>query len=88
MKLLKILVILRGIFAMFLDTARFINQSIVSLSPGAADYTCWEGTSLKLLWESCIKETLFLSSKSSSVVILIFYSYHYIGYLQLRKGIF
>ena len=72
---------------MFLDTARFVNQSIISLSPTSADYTCWEGTSLKFSWEFSIKGTLFLSSKSFSVAILLFCSYHYIGYLQLRKGI-
>ena len=73
---------------MFLGTARFINQSIVSSSPTSADYACREGTSLKFSWEFSIKGTLFLSSESFSVVILIFCSYHYIGYLQLRKGIF
>ena len=53
--------------------ARFKNQSLVPLFQAQADYTCWKDSSLKFWSEFYIKRTLFLSSKTFSVVIMMFY---------------
>ena len=53
--------------------ARFINQSLVSRFQAQADYTCWKDSSLKFWSEFHINATLFLSSKTFSVVIIMFY---------------
>ena len=58
---------------MFWDMARFINQSLVSLFLENADYTCKKDFSLKFSKDFYIKGTLFLSSKTFSLVIIIFY---------------
>ena len=46
LKLPRILVILRGLSAMFWDTGRFMNQLLVSPCEAKADYTCWKYSSL------------------------------------------
>ena len=72
-KLFRILVILWGLSATFWDMASLINQSLVSLFQAQADYTCWNDSSFKFWYEFYIKRTLFLSSKTFSVVIMMFY---------------
>ena len=71
--LFRILVILWGLSATFWDMASLINQSLVSLFQTQADYTCWKESSFKFWYEFYIKGTLFLSSKTFSVVIMMFY---------------
>ena len=66
---------------MFWAMPGFINQSLVSLFLENADYTFGKHFSLKFFSDFYIKGTLFLSSKTFSVVIIIFF-----GYLQLRKS--
>ena len=58
---------------MFWAMAGFINQSLVSLFLENADYTFGKDFSLKFFQDFYIKGTLFLSSKTFSVVIIIFY---------------
>ena len=55
LKLFGILVILWGLSATFWHIARFINQSVVSLSQAPAGYTCWKDSSLKFCSEFYIK---------------------------------
>ena len=73
LKLFRTLVTLWGLSATFWDMGRFINQSLVSLFRAEADDTCWKDSSLKFWEEIYIKGTLFLSSKTFSVVIIMFY---------------
>ena len=60
-----------GLSAAFWDMARFINQSFVSYFQGQADYTCWKDSLWKFCEDFYIKWTLFLSSKTLSLVIFI-----------------
>ena len=62
----RILAILSGLSAKFLDMACFINQSLVSLFEAQADYTSWKDVSLKFWQDFYIQGTLFLSSKLSA----------------------
>ena len=73
LKLFRKLVILRGLSTTFCEMAHLIKQSLVSLFEVQADYTCWKDSSLKFLQEFYIKRTLFLSSKSLSLVIILLY---------------
>ena len=58
---------------MLSNMARFIKQSLVSFYQAQGDYTCWKDSSLRLSSEFYIKRTLFLCSKTFSVVIIMFY---------------
>ena len=58
---------------MFWGMAGFINQLLGFSLPGIISYTCWKDPSLKFSQEFYIKGTLFLSSKTFSVIIIIFY---------------
>ena len=73
MKLLRILVTLKGLSAMFWNIARFINQSTVCLFQAPGDYTYFKDSPPKISSEFYIKGTLFLSHQTFSVVIIIFY---------------
>ena len=53
--------------------ARFIKQLLGSLFQAQADDTCWKDSSLKLSPEFYIKGTLFLCSKTFTVVINMFF---------------
>ena len=55
----------------FWEIYHFINQSLVSPSETQADCTCWKDSSGKFPLEFYIKWTLFPSSKTISVVIII-----------------
>ena len=57
---------------MFWDMAQFINKSLVILCQTQADYTCCKDSSLNFSSEVYTTGTLFLSSKTFSVVIIIF----------------
>ena len=67
----RILVILWGFSARFWDMIRFINQSLVSYFQAQPDYSCWKDSRRKFCSDLYIKWTLFLSSKTFSVVIFI-----------------
>ena len=73
MKLLRILVTLKGLSAMFWNIARFINQSTVCLFQAPGDYTYFKDSPPKISSEFYIKGTLSLSHQTFSVVLIIFY---------------
>ena len=73
MKLLKIVVTLKVLSAIFGKIARFINQSTIFLFQTPADYTYFKDSPPKISSEFYIKGTLSLSHQTFSVVIIIFY---------------
>ena len=66
------MVILRRLSAMFLWKARFIYQLLISVSEASAA-ACCRDSSLIFPEEFFIKGTHFLSPKTFSVVVIIFY---------------
>ena len=62
-----------GSFRCVLGYGRSKSQSLVRLFQAQADFTWYKNSSLKFWSEFDIKGTFFLSSKTFSAVIMMFY---------------